>query len=75
MQGGENGIDNIPHKGLANRILWLKNQNLVKKINEVSKKVDDLQKVVDDLSVRLTNLENQKLAEPKPSYISLSGTP
>lgn len=26
VQGGENGVDNLPHQQLANRTVWLKNQ-------------------------------------------------
>ena len=37
VQGGENGIDNIPHQQLANRTAYLK-----KAVETVDKKVADL---------------------------------
>jgi microcystin-dependent protein len=37
VQGGADGVDNLPHKNLANRTLWLKNNKADKNGNSVNK--------------------------------------
>lgn len=55
VQGGENGVDNLPHKQLANRTLFLKN-----KVDKLEVKVDGLSSTIDKLQQSEDTLGLQK---------------
>lgn len=55
VQGGENGVDNLPHKQLASRTLFLKN-----KVDKLEAKVDGLSSTIDKLQQPEDTLGLQK---------------
>lgn len=59
VQGGPTGIDNIPHKALANRTLWLKAQLLVKALvgGKATQRFKVAAAVSDDEAVNKNQLE------------------
>jgi len=60
VEGGEDGVDNAPHKNLANRTLWLKAQLLLKalKNGSATEKFKVANAVADDEAVNKLQMEN-----------------
>lgn len=71
VQGGENGIDNIPHQQLANRTRYLKERmdGLVMPADN-SQEVADLQKKLED---EIKARENGDIAKSNYSISSING--
>jgi hypothetical protein len=58
VQGGEDGIDNLPHKNLANRTLWLKNKK-AEKAGDGSQKFKVADGIADDDAVNKKQLDKK----------------
>lgn len=62
VEGGEHGVDNKPHKQLANRTLWLKN-----KVDDVDVRINLLNDAIDTQNNLINNIqalvENQNLLD------------
>lgn len=67
VQGGPNGVDNLPHKHLANRSLWLKNDH-----DAVKNEVIAARDAYANLDARLDALETQTM-QGESTFNSTSG--
>ena len=67
VQGGPNGVDNAPHKNLANRTTYLKQEQ-----DAVKSEISTARGTYGNLSSRLTALETQTL-QGESTYSSTTG--